>query len=89
MMYVPQEPLPKIAVIFKGTDRILKKEVHQYHPAVHVFFNRAAWATRPYQMEYLSMIWKPHVLANQDRWCELDGRSDTLLFQELATYSKI
>ena len=44
---------------------------------VQVFFKRAAWATRP------------HVLANQYRWCELDGRFDTLLFQELATNSKI
>ena len=78
----PIEPLPKIGVIFRGTDRLWKKERHMYHPETEVFFNKCAWATREYQLQYCDRIWQPHMLSRQESWMKADGRCDALMFQD-------
>ena len=44
---------PPIAIIFRGTGKVLHKEKQFYDQSVHVYFQRKAWADRNFSVKWM------------------------------------
>ena len=83
----PKAPWPRLGMILRSASNgkyFFEKERHFYHPAVTVYFNERAWATREFVREWVERDWKAFVQQEAPKWMQEEGTADCLMIQDSA-----
>ena len=79
----PKAPWPRLGMILRSAmGKNIEKERHFYPPAVTVYFNERAWATREFVREWVERDWKAFVQQEAPKWMQEEGTADSLMFQD-------